>query len=313
MKLIRHLTNEAAFPDGCVLTIGNFDGVHLGHQMVLSYAKKQGLQLDLPVVVMCFEPQPLEFFQKDAAPARLSTARDKLLQLSSQGVDALILLRFDQGMANRTADEFVDMLCKKIHIKSLIVGDDFHFGKGREGDFSHLKEAGEQRGFSVHNAASFKLSANRVSSTLIRKMLAQGDLQQASEFLGRPFSMTGRVIYGDQRGRTLGFPTANVKVKNRKTPLKGVFAVTIKTSSGRCYRGVANVGVRPTVEATAVISLEAHLFDFDGDLYGQKVTVVFMEKLRDEAKFATLDALTQQISDDKKQAERYFQNNSTSQ
>jgi len=309
MRLIRHIDQKCLFADGCVLTIGNFDGVHLGHQTVLANLKKQSQKLALPMVVLCFEPQPLEYFKGDGAPARLFTARDKLTELAKLGVDALILLRFDQQMANKSADDFIAMLVDQFNVKSVIIGDDFHFGKGRGGDFSFLCRAGEKYGFSVLNAASFTVTKLRVSSTLIRHMLEKGDVSAMPDFLGRSFNMSGRVMHGNKLGREIGFPTANIHVKNRKTPLRGVFAVTIKPADGLVYEGVANIGTRPTVEATSKVLLEAHLFDFNGDLYGQRVTVSFLQKIRDEKKFSSLEQLTQQITNDKLQAQAFFTKN----
>ncbi|MBQ0725459.1 MAG: bifunctional riboflavin kinase/FAD synthetase [Cycloclasticus sp.] len=306
MKLIRHLTEAPAFQQGCALTIGNFDGVHSGHKMLLDALVKQAETLDLPTVVMCFEPQPIEYFRADAAPARISTARDKITQLTQTAIDYLFLVRFNQAMATMTAEQFVLMLKERLNIRLLIVGDDFCFGKNRQGNFEYLQRAGERLGFSVQRSQSFKIDQERVSSTLIRDALEQGQLKKAALHLNRAYSMSGRVMHGDKRGRELGFPTANVRVKNRKTPLKGVFAVTIQLESGLVYNGVANVGTRPSIEDTAEVLLEAHLFDFSGNLYGQRVIIGFCEKLRDEKKFSGLEQLTQQISIDSKQAKTYF-------
>jgi len=306
MRLIRHLSDALVFQQGCALTIGNFDGVHSGHTMLLDALVKHAKKLDLPTVVMCFEPQPIEYFRADAAPARISTARDKITQLKQTAIDYLYLVRFNQAMASMTAEQFVRMLKERLNIKLLIVGDDFCFGKNRQGNFDYLQRAGEKHGFSVQRSQSFKINQERVSSTLIRDALEQGQLKKAALYLNRAYSMSGRVMHGDKRGRELGFPTANVLVKNRKTPLKGVFAVTIQLESGLVYNGVANVGTRPSIEETTAVLLEAHLFDFSGNLYGQHVIIRFCEKLRDEKKFSGLEHLTQQISIDSKQAKIYF-------
>jgi len=255
---------------------------------------------------MCFEPQPIEYFRAQAAPARISTARDKIEQLSAAGVDALYLIRFNAALANMSAEQFVQMLCQQLNIKWLIVGDDFCFGKNRQGNFEYLTLAGETHGFSVQRSSSYKIDQQRVSSTLIRDALEHGELTKAETYLSRPYSMSGRVMHGHKRGRELGFPTANIRVKNRKTPLKGVFAVTITPESGVVYQGVANVGTRPSIEDVTSVLLEAHLFDFSGDLYGQRVKVCFDKKLRDEKKFDGLEQLKQQISIDSKQAKTYF-------
>jgi len=313
MKLIRHLLPDPLFPQGCVLTIGNFDGVHAGHGMILNALREQANKMNLPMLVMCFEPQPIEYFRGADAPARISTARDKINLLSAVGVDALYLVRFDEQLASMSADDFVQLLTQQLHAKFVMIGDDFCFGKNRQGDFDYLKLVGKKCGFSVRQSTSYKIGNRRVSSTLIRHSLEKGELSQAATYLGRTYSMSGRVIHGHKRGRELGFPTANIKVRNRKTPLKGVFAVTISLESGGCFLGVANVGTRPSIEETESVLLEVHLFDFDDDLYGQRVSVDFIEKLRDEKKFNSLDHLTQQITDDAEQARIYFNHQLTSQ
>ena len=306
MKLIRYLPDEAVFPTGCALTIGNFDGVHAGHQMVLAELMGEAAASGLQTVVMCFEPQPIEYFRADDAPARISTARDKIEQLSALGVNALYLVRFNAALANMSAEQFVQMLVQQLNIKKLIVGDDFCFGKNRQGNFDYLTVAGKKFGFSVQRSNSFKIDNERVSSTLIRNAFEKGQLEKAAIYLGRRYNMSGRVIHGQKRGRELGFPTANVRVKNRKTPLQGVFAVTIRLESGLLYKGVANVGTRPSIEDVSTVLLEAHLFEFSGNLYGQRVVVTFEKKLRDEKKFESLDQLTEQILMDSTQAKKHF-------
>lgn len=312
MRLIRYLPDEPVFPKGCVLTIGNFDGIHAGHRMVLNSLIEQAQASDLQSVVMCFEPQPIEYFRAEAAPARISTARDKIEQLRETGVDATYLVSFNDGLANMSAEQFVGMLVKQLNIKLLIVGDDFCFGKNRQGNFEYLLLAGEKHGFSVQRSHSFKIDNERVSSTLIRHALEKGQLDKVAVYLNRCFSMSGRVMHGHKRGRELGFPTANVRVKNRKTPLRGVFAVTITLESGLVYKGVANLGTRPSIEDEIAVLLEAHLFDFSGDLYSQRVSVAFRKKLREEKKFENLEQLKQQISIDSTQARTYFNQTLTS-
>jgi len=306
MRLIRHLKNAEELKNGCVLTIGNFDGVHLGHKMMLSELLKLASTLNLPAVVMCFEPQPVEYFRGQDAPARISTARDKIVQLSKTGVNVLYLVPFDEAMATMSAQFFVDSLYNELKVKSVVIGDDFCFGKNRQGDFNFLQKAGLDYGFTVQRFNSFKVSEQRVSSTLIREALENGALEKAAEFLGRRFEVSGRVMHGQKRGRELGYPTANIRVKNRKTPIKGVFAVTITVESGLVYEGVANVGTRPSIEDVTAVLLEAHLFDFSGNLYGQRVTVTFYKKLRQEKKFDSLEHLKKQISEDAEQAKTYF-------
>ncbi len=306
MKLIRYLSDAKGDFKDCVLTIGNFDGVHAGHQMVLNALMKQAKEFNLPSIVMCFEPQPIEYFRGTDAPARISTARDKIEQLSKVGVDELYLIRFNHLLANMSAQQFVEMLYQQLQVKHLIVGDDFCFGKNRQGNFDYLLKAGEAHGFSVQRSNSFLIDKERVSSTLLRSALENGKLNKAAIYLGRQFSLSGRVMHGYKRGRELGFPTANIRVKNRKSPLSGVFAVTITLESGLAYEGVANVGTRPSIEETSAVLLEAHLFDFSGDLYGQRVKVGFYKKLREEKKFDGLEQLKQQIAVDSQQAKTYF-------
>jgi riboflavin kinase/FMN adenylyltransferase len=311
MRLIRHITDTEELANGCVLTIGNFDGVHAGHRMMLGELIKQAAILNLPAVVMCFEPQPMEYFMGANAPARISTARDKIVQLSKTGVNVLYLVPFNHDLANMSAQNFVDSLYKQLNIKSLVVGDDFCFGKNRQGNFEFLQAAGAQYGFTVQKSSSFMLDDNRVSSTLIRAALESGELQKAADYLNRRYVMSGRVMHGHKRGRELGFPTANIRVKNRKTPIRGVFAVTITVESGLVYEGVANVGTRPSIEDVTAVLLEAHLFDFSGDLYGQRVSVGFHKKLRSEKKFDGLEQLTAQILEDSMQAKTYFNDKRT--
>lgn len=306
MKLIRYLPKGSIFPDGCALTIGNFDGVHAGHRMVLNALQGQADGMNLKTLVMCFEPQPIEYFRGDAAPARISTARDKIEQLSKTSIDAVYLVRFNQLLANMSPEQFVQMLVQHLNVKLLIVGDDFCFGKNRQGNFDYLIKAGEHYGFSVQRSQSYKIDNERVSSTLIREALEEAELDKVAVYLNRRYSMSGRVMHGHKRGRELGFPTANIRVKNRKTPLKGVFAVTITLDSGLLYQGVANVGTRPSIEDVTAVLLEAHLFEFSGDLYGQRVVVSFAKKLRHEKKFDSLEQLKQQIAIDSEQAKTYF-------
>lgn len=308
MKLIRHLSGVQLDPAGCVLTIGNFDGVHLGHQAVLKSVLREGRQRNLPVMVMVFEPQPMEFFLDRKAPPRLSTIRDKIEQLRSFGVDGLVVMRFDHDLASKTAEQFVrDILHDGLNVKHLVVGDDFRFGHARQGDFSYLQRVSTQFGFSVEDSQPFLIDGQRVSSTRIRSCLVTGDLPEAAKLLGREYVLSGRVMHGDKRGRAIGFPTANIRVRNRKSPIQGVFAVTMTLAGGRQISGIANVGTRPTIQDQSEVLLEVHLFDFDADLYGQRVSIQFLDKIRDERKFPDLSALTHQIHLDCQRAQSYFQ------
>jgi len=308
MQLIRGLHNIQPDHRGCVLTIGNFDGVHLGHQAVLQQLRYQAKTLNLPAVVMVFEPQPLELFNPEAAPARLCRFREKYHWLARQGVDRLLCVRFDQQFACQQPDHFIrELLLNKLGVQHLIVGDDFCFGKNRAGNYQLLQQAAAEFGFGLCNTHSLKQQGERVSSTLIRQALEQDKLDQAEAMLGRPFSLMGRVRHGDKLGRQLGFPTANVWLYRKKLPVRGVYAIEARTANG-LFHGVANIGSRPTLRGR-VEQLEAHFFDFSGDLYGQQIEVILKHKLRNEQKFDSLEALQQQIQLDAAKARAYFASN----
>ncbi|NAW58913.1 MULTISPECIES: bifunctional riboflavin kinase/FAD synthetase [unclassified Vibrio] len=295
MELIRGIHNIKASHHGCVLTIGNFDGVHLGHQQVLSQVSEQAKALDLPSVVMTFEPQPMELFAKDKAPARLTRLRDKFVQLGKLNIDRLLCVNFNVHFANLSAEQFIrDLLVAKLGVKFLVVGDDFCFGKGRTGNFAMLQQAGREYGFEVVSTQSFCLQQQRVSSTAIREALASDDLVAASSMLGRQYSISGRVSHGRKLGRTIGFPTANIPLKRCVSPVSGVYVVEAYGLQDTPVGGVANIGQRPTVNGIRQ-QLEVHLFDFHGNLYGKQLEVALLHKLRDEHKFESFDALKQQI------------------
>ncbi|QJR82072.1 bifunctional riboflavin kinase/FAD synthetase [Alteromonas pelagimontana] len=305
MELIRGLHNLRPHHRGCVLTIGKFDGVHKGHQAVLASVIEKARALSLPATVMVFEPQPEEVFSPETAPARLSTLREKYVQLKALGVDRLICVRFNRHFASQSADAFVhDLLVDKLGVKFLVVGDDFRFGRGREGDFSMLTHAGEQYQFDVVSTQSFQVNDCRISSTAIRQLLAAGEFAKAAVMLGRRFSISGKVVHGEKKGRTIGFPTANVLLKRFRTPIKGVFAVTVSIGKDT-YHGVANVGSRPTVAGKRT-QLEVHVFNYSGSLYGQTIIVCPEFKIRDEIKFASFEALKEQIERDAEQARQAF-------
>jgi riboflavin kinase/FMN adenylyltransferase len=295
MELIRGIHNIKAHHSGCVLTIGNFDGVHLGHQAVLRQVSEQAAKLGLPATVMTFEPQPLELFAKEKAPARLTRLRDKFVQLSKLNIERLLCVNFNKRFANQTPDEFIsDLLVKRLGVKFLVVGDDFCFGKGRKGNFKMLKEAGEKHGFEVVSTQSFCLEQLRVSSTAIREALASDELNSAAEMLGRDYSISGRVSHGRKLGRTIGFPTANIPLKRCVSPVSGVYVVEALGFGGKPIGGVANIGNRPTVNGVRQ-QLEVHLFDFQANLYGKQLEIVLLHKLRNEHKFDSFEALKQQI------------------
>ncbi|RLA24050.1 MAG: bifunctional riboflavin kinase/FAD synthetase [Gammaproteobacteria bacterium] len=299
MRIIRGLHNLADQFDGCVATIGNFDGVHSGHRMVVDKLARKGDSLGLPIVVIIFEPQPMEFFSPDKAPARLTRFREKIRYLSGLSVDAVLVLEFNQRFAALQADDFIKkVLVEGLKIKHLIVGDDFRFGEQRQGNFSLLKKYGRASGFGVGSMDSFLINNERVSSTLIRNALSEGELRKASDYLGRDYSICGRVVQGKKIGRSIDFPTANIKVNRKKSPVQGVFAVRMTGLGERVIDGVANVGIKPTLEGERTILLEVHLFDFDEDIYGCHVEVHFVKKIRDEQKFDSLEALKEQIKKD---------------
>lgn len=307
MRLIRGLNHLEPLHDGCVLTIGNFDGLHLGHQRVIERLAEHGRCLQLPTVAMIFEPQPLEYFLGDHAPSRLTRLREKVIQFAKLPIDELLVLPFNRVLADYDADHFIlDILLNKLNIKHLVVGDDFHFGKARRGNFALLQHRGQEFGFSVESTDSFELDGLRISSTLIRDALGEGDLVQAKTLLGRDYSVCGRVAHGDKRGRELGFPTANLQMFRKNSPLVGVFAVTMTGLGGCELRGVANLGNRPTFEGGGKAVLETHLFDFNRDIYGHYVEVHFKAKLRDEVRFESLAALKSQIQRDIEAAHDFF-------
>ncbi len=299
MRLIRGTRHLKPLPDGCVLSIGNFDGVHLGHQAVIEKLAEQGGRLGLPVLLTVFEPQPLEFFLQDNAPSRLTRLREKIIQLAKLPVDGVLIMRFDQQFADCDPERFIqEVLVDVLRIRYLVVGDDFHFGKARRGNFALLEEQGQRFGFHVEDTLSYQVAGHRVSSTLIRDALGAGDLAQAEQLLGRPYSVCGRVVHGEKRGRQLGFPTANIQMQRKNTPIEGVFAVTMTGIDGRVFAGVANVGVRPTLGNASRVLLETHLFDFDKEIYDHYVEVHFREKIRSEQQFRSVDELKAQIAQD---------------
>lgn len=307
MQLIRGIHNIQPFDHGCVLTIGNFDGVHLGHNRLLEALVTKAADMKVPAAVMVFEPQPQEFFTQGNSPARLTRLRDKYNLLKAQGVDRLICVNFNEKFASQSAEQFIQtLLVKSLGIKHLIIGDDFRFGKSRVGDFTMLKHFGQQLNFSVSDTASYKVSDCRISSTEIRNALEKDNLQVAASMLGRPYSICGRVIHGEKNGRKFGFPTANVLLKRLVSPVAGVYAVSINIAE-KHYYGVANIGCRPTLDGVRQ-QLEVHIFDFDDDLYGQQIEVVMLKKIRAEKKFESIEALKEQIHKDSEQARLYTKN-----
>jgi len=311
MTFIRGLHNLHSSDQRSVVTIGSFDGVHLGHQAILEQVKLKAIALNVPSVVMVFEPQPQEFFSGEKAPARLMRLREKVETLRELGIDQVVCLQFNSALRSLTAEEFVSrVLVNGLSTRYLIVGDDFRFGCDRSGDFAMLRKAGEHHDFEVQDTDTLEVDGQRVSSTLVRQVLSQSDFEGASLLLGRPFTIKGCVVYGQQLGKKLGFPTANVQLNRYSAPISGVFAVLV-TIAGDIYQGAANVGIRPTVGGLVKPILEVYLLDFRGDLYGHRIEVEFKHKIREEKKFTTLDSLVENIRRDVNNIRTWFsqQNN----
>jgi len=293
--------------DGPVaLTIGNFDGVHRGHQAMLARLIEAAEDLRLPPAVLTFDPHPREFFAKDAAPPRLSTLRQKLDIFRMYGVERTIIARFGRPLAALTPEAFIaDVLVQRLDVRWVLVGDDFRFGKARAGDLATLRR--HTSTFSVEGMRTVEIGAERASSTAVREALAVGDFLRAATLLGRPYTLSGRVTHGEKLGRSLGFPTANIPMRHRP-PVTGIFAVRVHGLGGVPRAGVANLGVRPTVVQGAKPLLEVFLLDFGENIYGRRVTVEFLHKLRDEEKYDSLDLLTRQMHIDVAQARDFFAN-----
>lgn len=304
MKLIRGLHNlsESSLSQSAV-TIGAFDGVHRGHQEVLAHLKREADARSLATTVITFEPLPGEFLFPDRAPPRLMTFREKFTALADQGIDNLLCLRFNNRLRTMSPRAFVeDIFVKGLNARYIAFGDDFRFGKDREGDLGFTQSLAQEFDYEVVPTSTFDLAGERVSSTRIRKTLLDADFSKAADLLGKPFKLSGKVLKGKQLGRTIGSPTANIALKRVKSPLHGVYAVRVSGGGLSSAAGVANVGVRPTVNDGTLANLEVHLFDFDGDLYGERLSVEFMTKLRDEKKFESLDALKAAIAADQQAA-----------
>jgi len=305
MQILRHFPSDSSQP--CALAIGNFDGVHLGHQALLKELKAVASAQSLQIAVMTFEPHPREFFAPEKAPSRLASLREKLERFSDAGVNVVYLCRFNQRFASISSEAFInDILIKSLNAKTVLVGEDFRFGAGRRGGVVDIANAG----LNLISLPQVNLSdvdvqglgdSERVSSTRLRNALAAGQLNVAKNLLGRPYSISGKVIHGAQLGRKLGFPTANVHMRHERPALTGVYAVKLDS-----LNGVANLGVRPTIAGVPKLLLEVHLFDFDGDLYDKHVHVEFFYKIRDEMKFDGLDALKAQIAKDAQVARQFF-------
>ena len=302
MRVKRDLTSAPGGP--VALTIGNFDGVHRGHQAMLARLIEAAEDLRLPPTVLTFEPHPREFFAPATAPARLSTLRSKLELFRAYGVAMTFVARFDARLASLTAGEFVtDILERRLETRWLLVGEDFRFGRGRMGDLAFLRQV--TRSFSVEAMRTVAIDGERASSTAVRNALSAGDLARAAALLGRNYTITGHVAHGDKLGRSLGFPTANIPLR-RVPPLTGIFAVRVHGLRNAPRVGVASVGVRPTIKAGGRPVAEVFLFDFNETIYGERITLEFLHKLRDEARYPDLESLTRQIGRDVIDAREYF-------
>ena len=298
MELVRGLHNISRRHQGCVLTVGNYDGVHLGHQQMICAVKARAAELRSVATVLVFEPSSKEFIDPDGAPPRLTRWREKCLALAAHGVERLVTLRFDERMRAMTPQSFVDeLIVERLGTRHMVVGDDFRYGSNAGGTIDSLRAAGRMHGFGVEQMAPFVFDGVRVSSTAVREHLELGDFPGAARLLGRPYRMLGRVVEGRRLGRTLGFPTANLRLMRSKPPVWGILAVWVHGIGSRPLPGVASLGTRPTVNGIEPL-LEAHVFDFSGDLYGRHIEVEFVAKLRDEVKFDSLDAMTVQMKID---------------
>jgi len=308
MELIRGLSQLRPKHRGCVATIGNFDGVHRGHQAVLQQLKAKASILKVPTTVVIFEPQPFEFFAFREAPARLTRLREKILAIQDCDIDRILCIRFDEAFSRLSPIDFIEkILINGLNVQHLVIGDDFRFGQGRRGNFALLQEAAQRYGFTIESQDTFVLDNARVSSTRIRKALARGDMVSATILLGRPYTLCGRVRYGEQLGRQIGFPTTNIFLHRTISPLSGVFAVRMYGVADKPLSGIANLGVRPTVGGRKLL-LEVHLFDFNKFIYGKYVEVEFVHKIRDEQQFPSLEILKNQIAIDTQLAKSILMN-----
>ena len=310
MKVFRGLPNAASRAP-CALTIGNFDGVHLGHQALLARVREAAGDLGLEAAVMTFEPHPREFFAQKSgdlsrAPARIANLRDKLQSLSDNGIDRVIVEHFSSSFAALTPQQFTEqVLVEGLHVKWLMVGDDFCYGARRAGNVQMLQEAGQRYGFHVETLPTVMNGATRISSSAVRTALAEGDFIRAEALLGHPYAMSGHVIHGQKLGRTLGFPTLNLRVPHRPA-LMGILIVQVHGLADQPLAAVASLGVRPTVDDSGRVLLEVHIFDFAQNCYGKQVRVEFLQKIRDEEKYVDLPTLTAAIHRDADIARAYF-------
>jgi riboflavin kinase/FMN adenylyltransferase len=305
MLILRGLYSPDSQP--VALTIGNFDGVHLGHQALLSELRGVAQARDLQTAVVIFEPHPREFFTPQQAPVRLTSLREKLEFFDMLGMDRVHVCRFNARFAQMSATDFIQTLHQKLFARFVLIGDDFRFGSGRAGDFALMKKIGAERGFDVQAMHTVAHEGVRISSTAVRTALAAGQLDAAQRYLGRNYSISGRVVHGDGLGKKMGYPTANIQLKHNRPPLNGIFVVQVHVEDGKVLHGVASLGVRPTVKQDGKPVLEVHLFEFSQQIYGKHLRVEFLHKLRDEEKYPDVGALQRQIALDVDHAKKYFQ------
>ncbi len=304
MKILRGLYSPDAQP--VALTIGNFDGVHLGHQALLNELLAAGKLLGLPTAVMIFEPHPREYFTPQQAPVRLTSLREKLELFAALGMDRVHVCRFNAHFAQMDAEQFINVLHEKLFARYVLIGDDFRFGSGRGGDFALMEMIGAKHGFNVQAVHSVKQDGVRVSSTAVRAALAAGQMRAAQSYLGRHYSISGRVVHGDGMGKKIGFPTANIQLKHNRPPLSGIYVVNAHAEDLGVLQGVASLGVRPTVKHDGKPVLEVHLFEFSQQIYGKHLRVEFLQKLRDEEKYPDVETLTRHIALDVENAKKWF-------
>ena len=303
MELMRGLSGAHRLAGGCVLTIGTYDGIHLGHQALLARLHEHAVRRAAAAVLMTFEPTPREYLAPDDPPARLTSLRERWRILSGTRLHYLWLLRFGEALRNLPGEAFAQLLARELRPRVVVVGHDFRFGRNGEATAAVLAAAGTRLGFDVDVLGPVTLEGERISSSGVRAALARGDFERARRWLGRPWSMRGRVMQGKRLGRDLGFPTANLPLERLRAPVAGIFAVRVHGVASAALPGVASLGTRPTIGGVEAL-LEAHLFDFSGELYGREIEVEFAAKLRDEASFPTLEALTAQMRRDAADARR---------
>ena len=307
MLILRGLYSPDTQP--VALTIGNFDGVHLGHQALLNELRTAAQSRRLPVAVMVFEPHPREFFSPQQAPARLTSLREKLQLFADMNIDRVHVCRFNHGFAQMSATDFATALHEKLAAKFVLIGDDFRFGSKRSGDFELMAKVGAQRGFEVQAMHSVQQDGVRISSTAVRAALADGNMRLAQSYLGHPYSISGRVERGDGLGKQIGFPTANIQLKHNRPPLTGIFVVRVQGDDLPTLQGVVSLGVRPTVRTDGKPVLEVHLFNFSQQIYGKHLHVDFLHKLRDEEKYSDVETLVRQIALDVENSKQWFKQN----